>query len=550
MPSLTLNHLKIRTRFLLLLVLFLTGFLLYGGWSFRTLDSLKVNGPLYQRIVQSKDLIADVLPPPEYIIESYLVSLQLVSASGKTEQDRLVERLKALKKDYDDRHVYWSRETLEPELAALLLKSSYEPAMAFYSLAFDQLIPAVRADNREAINATTLRINQAYDSHRTAIDKVVAMSIQRAAQDEAGAKDSIRSAMTLLLLILAGSVGVCLGVAWLITRSILGPLNQAVGVVKTFAAGDLRTQFNADGRDEFAQLLQALQEMQAKLVTLVSGVREGSNQVAVASAEIAQGNQDLSNRTESQASALQQTAASMEELGSVMNQHTDTARQASILAQKASSTAMQGGQVVAQVVDTMRGINEASRKIADIISVIDGIAFQTNILALNAAVEAARAGEQGRGFAVVASEVRSLAGRSAEAAREIKALITASVERVAQGSQLVDRAGHTMTDVVASIQQGTDLISVISSASAEQTAGVNQITEAVTHMDQATQQNAALVEQMAAAAQSLRSLSQELVGRVAMFGVDKTATTAKRATAPLALPSAGAAQKETTWESF
>ena len=550
MPSLTLNHLKIRTRFILLLVLFLTGFLLYGGWSFRTLDSLKVNGPLYQRIVQSKDLIADVLPPPEYIIESYLVSLQLVSASGKTEQDRLVERLKALKKDYDDRHVYWSRETLEPELAALLLKSSYEPAMAFYSLAFDQLIPAVRADNREAINATTLRINQAYDSHRTAIDKVVAMSIQRAAQDEAGAKDSIRSAMTLLLLILAGSVGVCLGVAWLITRSILGPLNQAVGVVKTFAAGDLRTQFNADGRDEFAQLLQALQEMQAKLVTLVSGVREGSNQVAVASAEIAQGNQDLSNRTESQASALQQTAASMEELGSVMNQHTDTARQASILAQKASSTAMQGGQVVAQVVDTMRGINEASRKIADIISVIDGIAFQTNILALNAAVEAARAGEQGRGFAVVASEVRSLAGRSAEAAREIKALITASVERVAQGSQLVDRAGHTMTDVVASIQQVTDLISVISSASAEQTAGVNQITEAVTHMDQATQQNAALVEQMAAAAQSLRSLSQDLVGRVAMFGVDKAGTTARPVAAPLALPSAGTAQKEATWESF
>jgi methyl-accepting chemotaxis protein len=500
--------------------------------------------------VQSKDLIADVLPPPEYIIESYLVSLQLVSASGKTEQDRLVERLKALKKDYDDRHVYWSRETLEPELAELLLKSSYEPAMAFYSLAFDQLIPAVRADNREAISATTLRINQAYDSHRTASDKVVAMSIQRSAQDEAGAKDSIRSAMTLLLLILAGSVGVCLGVAWLITRSILGPLNQAVGVVKTFAAGDLRTQFNADGRDEFAQLLQALQEMQAKLVTLVSGVREGSNQVAVASAEIAQGNQDLSNRTESQASALQQTAASMEELGSVMNQHTDTARQASILAQKASSTAMQGGQVVAQVVDTMRGINEASRKIADIISVIDGIAFQTNILALNAAVEAARAGEQGRGFAVVASEVRSLAGRSAEAAREIKALFTASVERVAQGSQLVDRAGHTMTDVVASIQQVTDLISVISSASAEQTAGVNQITEAVTHMDQATQQNAALVEQMAAAAQSLRSLSQELVGRVAMFGVDKAGTTARPVAAPLALPSAGTAQKEAAWESF
>ena len=545
--AMMLNHLKIRTRFLLLLALFLIGFLLYGGWSFRTLDSLKVNGPLYQRIVQSKDLIADVLPPPEYIIESYLVSLQLVSARDKTEQDQFVTRLKALKKDYDERHVFWSREALEPELAELLLKTSYEPAMAFYSLAFDELIPAVQAGNREAISATTLRINQAYESHRAAIDKVVAMSTQRAAQDEAGAKDSIRSAMSLLLLILVASLAVCLGVAFLIIRSILGPLNQAVGVVKTFAAGDLRARFNADGQDEFAQLLQALQEMQVNLVKLVSGVREGSSQVAVASAEIAQGNQDLSSRTESQASSLQETAASMEELGSVMNQNADTARQANLLAQAASTTAQQGGQVVAQVVDTMRGINDASRKISDIIGVIDGIAFQTNILALNAAVEAARAGEQGRGFAVVASEVRSLAGRSSEAAREIKTLINASVARVAQGTQLVDQAGATMTEVVASIRKVTDLIGAISSASAEQTAGVNQITEAVTHMDQATQQNAALVEQMAAAAMSLKSLSQELVDRVAMFGVDQTPAPASR---PLALPLAGAAKPDAAWASF
>jgi methyl-accepting chemotaxis protein len=471
--------------------------------------------------VQSKDLIADVLPPPEYIIESYLVSLQLVSANDKDEQDRLVARLKSLKKDYDDRHLYWSRESLEPELAELLLKSSYEPAMAFYRLAFDQLIPAVRAGNREAISATTLPINQVYDSHRTA--------------------------MALLLLILAASVAICLGVAFMIIRSILRPLNQAVDVVKTFAAGDLRARFNTDGQDEFAQLLQALQEMQVNLIKLVSGVREGSKQVAVASAEIAQGNQDLSSRTESQASSLQETAAAMEELGSVMTQNADTARQANLLAQAASTTAQQGGQVVAQVVDTMRGINDASRKISDIIGVIDGIAFQTNILALNAAFEAARAGEQGRGFAVVASEVRSLAGRSSEAARQIKTLINASVERVAQGTQLVDQAGATMTEVIASIRQVTDLIVEISSASAEQTTGVKQITEAVSQMDQATQQNAALVEQMAAAALSLKSLSQELVGRVAMFGVDNTAVPTF---STLALPSSGAGQTEAAWKSF
>jgi methyl-accepting chemotaxis protein len=228
---------------------------------------------------------------------------------------------------------------------------------------------------------------------------------------------------------------------------------------------------------------------------------------------------------------------------SSIQQNADNARQTETLASKAAVDAKTSGDAVAQTMVAMR-------EIAGKITIIEEIARKTDLLALNAAIEAARAGEQGRGFAVVASEVRSLAGRSAEAAREIKALFTASVERVAQRSQLVDRAGHTMTDVVASIQQVTDLISVISSASAEQTAGVNQITEAVTHMDQATQQNAALVEQMAAAAQSLRSLSQELVGRVAMFGVDKAGTTARPVAAPLALPSAGTAQKEAAWESF
>ena len=513
----TLNHLKIRTRFLLLLALFLTGFLLYGGWSFRTLDALKVNGPLYQRIVQSKDLIADVLPPPKYIIESYLVSLQLVSARDKAEQDQFVTRLKALKKDYDERHVFWSREALEPELAELLLKTSYEPAMAFYSLAFDELIPAVQAGNREAISATTLRINQAYESHRAAIDKVVAMSTQRAAQDEAGAKDSIRSAMSLLLLILVASLAVCLGVAFLIIRSILGPLNQAVGVVKTFAAGDLRARFNADGQDEFAQLLQALQEMQVNLVKLVSGVREGSSQVAVASAEIAQGNQDLSSRTESQASSLQETAASMEELGSVMNQNADTARQANLLAQAASTTAQQGGQVVAQVVDTMRGINDASRKISDIIGVIDGIAFQTNILALNAAVEAARAGEQGRGFAVVASEVRSLAGRSATAAKQIKDLIGVSVTNVNEGCRLVQQAGGTMDEIVVGVRRVADLMREVTAASQDQTSGIEQVNQAVGQMDQVTQQNAALVEEATAAAQSLEHQAKSLLQTVNVF---------------------------------
>jgi methyl-accepting chemotaxis protein len=304
-----------------------------------------------------------------------------------------------------------------------------------------------------------------------------------------------------------------------ITRSVTHPINQAVGFARSVASGDLTAHIHATGNSETSLLLRAMREMQEGLVKVVSNVRQGSESVATASAEIAQGNNDLSARTEQQASALEETAASMEELSSTVKQNADSARQANQLAASASTVAIKGGEVVSQVVDTMKGINESSRKISDIISVIDGIAFQTNILALNAAVEAARAGEQGRGFAVVASEVRSLAGRSAEAAKEIKSLINASVERVEQGTVLVDQAGSTMTEVVSSIRRVTDIMGEISAASNEQAQGVAQVGEAVTQMDQTTQQNAALVEEMAAAASSLKSQANELVQAVAAFNL-------------------------------
>ncbi|QBK05553.1 HAMP domain-containing protein [Hylemonella gracilis] len=324
----------------------------------------------------------------------------------------------------------------------------------------------------------------------------------------------------MLLVALAGvSVVFSMLFAWLLSGSITKPLAQAGEVARAVAQGDLSVRIDNSRTDEVGQLLNSLKEMQDSLARVVSQVRQGSESVATASAEIAQGNQDLSARTESQASSLEETAASMEELGSTVKQNADNARQANQLAQSASTVAVKGGEVVAQVVDTMKGINDSSRKIADIISVIDGIAFQTNILALNAAVEAARAGEQGRGFAVVAAEVRSLAGRSADAAKEIKTLINDSVERVGLGTALVDQAGATMGEVVASIKRVTDIMGEISAASVEQSAGVAQVGEAVTNMDQATQQNAALVEEMAAAASSLRSQSQELVQTVAVFKI-------------------------------
>ena len=308
-------------------------------------------------------------------------------------------------------------------------------------------------------------------------------------------------------------LGAC-GLVFVFVRSITVPMNEAVTLAHAVAAGDLTTEMHVYGTNEIGQLTKSLIEMQQKLGGVVNHVRQGSQAVATASVQIALGNHDLASRTESQASALEQTAASMEELNSTVQQNAENARQANDLALNVSTVAVE---VVSQVVETMKGINDSSRKISDIIGVIDSIAFQTNILALNAAVEAARAGEQGRGFAVVATEVRSLASRSAEAAKEIKNLISASVERVEQGTAQVDEAGATMTEVVGAIRRVTDLMSQISAASSEQSLGVSQVGEAVTHMDQVTQQNAALVEEMAAAADSLKMQAQDLVAGVNVF---------------------------------
>ncbi len=319
------------------------------------------------------------------------------------------------------------------------------------------------------------------------------------------------------LISLAITIVLGVAIARSLCRSISGGVNYAAQIATKVAQGDLTTRIVPNTRDEVGLLLLSIKDMQTALIQVVSQVRNGSVSVSNASSEIAHGNQDLSARTESQASSLEQTASSMEELSSTIQQNADNARQANQLAQNAQTVALKGGEVVAEVVDTMKGINDSSRKIADIIGVIDGIAFQTNILALNAAVEAARAGEQGRGFAVVAGEVRSLAGRSAEAAKQIKSLIDTSVTRVEQGSKLVDHAGATMHEVVTAIRRVNDIIGEISAASSDQSNGVRQVSEAVNNMDRTTQQNAALVEEMAAAATSLKNQAEELVESVAVF---------------------------------
>ncbi|MBI1892229.1 MAG: HAMP domain-containing protein [Burkholderiales bacterium] len=511
------KNMKMPQRFGVLITVFTIGFAFYGAWSFKTLNELKVNGPVYERIVQGKDLVADILPPPEYIIESYLVTLQVAAATDRAMQDKLLERLKTLKGEYDARHAYWKKQGLDNGLNELFLEQSHQPAMAFYVIAMTEFADAIRKQDKAGIAAATSKMDQAYETHRKAIDQVVQLANKRAEADEERAKRQIESSNFLLLFILLVSFGFSVAMAAAICRSITKPLRRAVRVAQTVAGGDLSSLIEVDSKDEAGELLQALKDMNDSLQKIVGAVRESTDTIATASGQIASGNLDLSSRTEEQAASLEETASSMEELTSTVKHNADNARQANVLAVTASEVAHRGGNVVSQVVDTMGSIKNSSRKIVDIIGVIDSIAFQTNILALNAAVEAARAGEQGRGFAVVAAEVRSLAQRSASAAKEIKALIGDSVENVDAGSRLVDEAGTTIQQVVTSVKQLTDLMAEIAAASVEQSQGIEQINQAVVQMDQATQQNAALVEEAAAAASSMQHQAANLARTVGTF---------------------------------
>ena len=374
--------------------------------------------------------------------------------------------------------------------------------------------PAKRAEAAELIKGASA---QSYEALQVGMNSWVAYNIKQSQDQQKIAEGTYDSAKVGLLVMLLAAVGLGAASAAGISRAITRPIQQAVAVAEKVAAGDLSVQIDSRGRDETAQLLQALDRMTRSLADIVGQVRLSSDSIATGSAQIAAGNADLSQRTEEQASNLEQTAASMEQLSSTVKASSATAGQANTLAAAASAAATQGGQLVGNVVGTMQEIAASSRKIADIIGVIDGIAFQTNILALNAAVEAARAGEQGRGFAVVASEVRSLAGRSADAAKEIKSLIHASAARVEAGARQVNDAGAAMQVIVAQVTQVSQLINTITHAAQEQSLGIGQVGDAVNQLDQVTQQNAALVEQSAASAESLKQQATQLAGVVAQF---------------------------------
>ena len=397
-------------------------------------------------------------------------------------------------------------------------------------LVFKQLVAADKKDDARNLLFAQLRTVQ--NGYFDALDKGIAYQAKLMEQGEIDAAEEYRNARNLMLILTAAALAIAAIVAYSITRSITRPMDTALRFAQSVAQGDLSGHIESESSDETGQLLRTLVEMNDNLAHIVGQVRSGTDSIAAASGEIALGNLDLSSRTEEQASSLEETASSMEELASTVKQNSDNAREANGLTQSAAAVAVRGGTVVSDVVKTMASINESSQKIVDIISVIDGIAFQTNILALNAAVEAARAGEQGRGFAVVAAEVRVLAQRSASAAKEIKDLIGNSVEKVHLGSNLVDRAGATMSEIVASVQHVTHVMEEIATASIEQNAGIEQINQAIAEMDTVTQQNAALVEQAAAAAQAMQDQAATLAKLVSKFVLSSNAASDTDAGAP------------------
>ncbi|PXX47501.1 methyl-accepting chemotaxis protein [Undibacterium pigrum] len=414
---------------------------------------------------------------------------------------------------------------------ALELLKQVQEQRAQYLPGRDKMINLVNSGNKDQASELLFKeVRPRQLSYFEAMEALIKFQEELMAESARGTKETAESANQLMIVVGIFAAIISCFIAWSITRRIITPIHEAVKIAKTVAGGDLTSTFDTTGKDEMGSLFRALANMNENLLGIVAEVRNGTDTIATASAQIASGNQDLSARTEQQASALEETASSMEELTSTVKQNSDNALAANQLAQNASQVAIKGGDVVSRVVETMSSITDSSKKIVDIISVIDGIAFQTNILALNAAVEAARAGEQGRGFAVVATEVRNLAQRSATAAKEIKLLIDTSVEKVGIGSRLVDEAGLTMDEVVASVKRVTDIMSQISSASAEQTAGIEQINQAIVEMDNATQQNSALVEQVAAAEESMQDQAKKQADVVSIF---KTGASALQATSKL-----------------
>ena len=467
----------------------------------------------------AKDVVADILPPPLYLIELRLVLSEAVE--GTMPLDQAQKQVTRLVGEYEARVAHWMKNP-PYGLEKQLFGRQHLAAQKFIAAARDQVMPALAKNDAEAAHAQLVQAHALYLEHRDGVDETAVVG-SKLADDSIAAFTAIgnevsRTSWT----VLAVALVVLVLVSGPVLASIRKPIAECTRIAQEVASGNLYANIQRTRKDEIGVLQEALMAMQTALRQMVGAVRTSSEDITHSSAEIAHGGMDLSTRTESAAASLEEAAAAMEQLTATVSQNTESARQANQLAASAATVAARGGQLVGQVVTTMEGIDDSSRKIVDIIGVINSIAFQTNILALNAAVEAARAGEQGRGFAVVASEVRLLAQRSAEAAKEIKALIDASVGRVESGSKLVRDAGTTMTEIVYQVQRVSDIIAEITAAASEQGLGIGQINEAVARLDQMTQENSALVEESAASAENLNRSALGLNKLVSAFRLESS----------------------------
>jgi len=545
-----IHALKLSHRFSILIAVFIVGLAIYGVWSFKILNDLKVNGDLYHRIVQGKDLVADILPPPEYILESYLTTLQLASETDKSEQQRLIEKLKALKNDYEVRHAFWLTENLEREVRDAFLTNAHEPAVTFFAVVFNDLIPAVQRSDSTAISAALLRTKTLYDAHRKAIDRVVELMIQRTAADELSANVQIRAATYQLIFIFAAAIVGCIVITMVIVRGVLtdlgGEPSYAREVVKIIASGDLTYLIDVNPKHGDS-MMASIKEMQSQLGQLVSKIHLNAESVAASAHQLATSANQVSASASIQSQATSSVAAAVEELSVSIEHVSNNAITAKSIATESGLRAEQGGAQARDATDEMLRIADAVNEtglhmnalgvdalnISQIAEVIKAVADQTNLLALNAAIEAARAGDQGRGFAVVADEVRNLAQRTAKSAEEITAMIdtiqsrtndaSASMEkgsqRVAHGVNLVRHAGESMQQIGESSTRVVDAVGDISQALVEQKHASNEIAQSIERAAQITKENSAAVLGIASAAQNMEQLAQSLHHSVAGFKV-------------------------------
>ncbi len=518
----TLKNLKVTWKLFLVGVAFLVCAGSTAWMAASTFGTVKVGGPLYENIAENKDLLADVLPPPEYIVESYLLANQLVSTSDRAAQDKLVERAAKLHREFEDRNAYWVRVLPDGKNKEVLTSDAYRPAQKFYELLEGSLVGAVRAGDQAKARAILAGpMSEVYEQHRLAIDQVVTFSTAESARQEADVRAMVAASGWRLLGFGLLMVTVVMLLLRLVSMQIVRPLHETMHALRRVAEGDLTTRLKEDREDELGQLIRSLNLAASSMGTMVSRVSQLAATVATASHELSGAAHEISHGAQEQAASLEETAASLEEISATAKNSATSAGHASRMASESREAADRGRTVVGAAVEAMNQITVAAKSIGDISGAIDEIAFQTNLLALNAAVEAARAGEQGRGFAVVAAEVRTLALRSATASKQIKSLIVDSIAKIEAGAIQIRQSGDRLEEIVRSAAGVTDVVNSIAGASNEQSSGIEQVTRAISQLDSVTQSNAAQTEELSATAETLSVHSNDLSGLLARFRVDE-----------------------------